>query len=141
MQIEPVHSLRRAEVLTIARAVTADAATDNRIDSDLISGPEAGALPTIRDFARELVTQYQRRHPLPAAPEEAVEVRSTDPGGANSYEDLARFGRRVGKVEHPELARSGVYEGFHPINANIRLFDSPGRLGYSQADFYAASQR
>jgi hypothetical protein len=70
-----------------------------------------------------------------------VEVRSTDPGGANSYEDFAGFGRRVGKVEHLELARSRVYEGFHPINVNIRLFDSPGRLGYSQADFYAASQR
>jgi hypothetical protein len=120
--------------------VAADSATDNWVDSDLISGPEAGALPTIRDFARELVTQYQRRHPLPAAPEEAVEVRSTDPGGPNSYEDLAGFGRRVGKIEHLKLARSRVYEGFHPINVNIRLFDSPGRLlGYSQADFYAAS--
>ena len=113
MKVQTVDLSGGAEVIALGDAILTDAAAYDWIDGDGGSEGDVPSTITCCNLAAELMSQYERRHALLAAPQKAVQIGATNAYSVNSHQDFAGFGHRVSEFEHFQTARCGVDECFH----------------------------
>ena len=98
--------------------LTQSAPDASRATSDLADPSPIGAVPHLRDGARELVTHHQGRHAIRHPPQVAFDLRTADPGSLAVDHSLACLGPGLGDLVDSHAVRAVPDQSFQTATSS-----------------------